>query len=93
MFIREDPWLTNQAAQHEPPPNLPKRSLTPFLFLHLFDIDSLHGFRPLWTSSWSDAEIHLGDDESVVRPAVSPTHGIGHSDILPVLFPDNDIVN
>ena len=40
-----------------------------------------------------DADVELGDNEAVIGPALSATHGFGHSYILPVPLPDNDVVD
>ena len=40
-----------------------------------------------------DSLVELYDNESMICPAVSTTHGLGHSDILSVFSPQYDIIN
>ena len=63
------------------------------MVLQLGHVDSLCSLASLWTSLWCDAQIRFGDDESMVSPTLCSTHGIGYSDILPVFFSDNDVVD
>ena len=38
-------------------------------------------------------QLCLGDDEMMVCPTVCTAHCLGHSQVLPVLSPDDDIVS
>ena len=40
-----------------------------------------------------DSDVELGDDETVVYPAISAAHRLCHPHILPVPLPDDDVVN
>ena len=40
-----------------------------------------------------DADFELGDNEAVIDPALSTTHGFCNSYILPVPLPDNDVID
>ena len=35
---------------------------------------------------WDNSDLHLGDDQSMVSPAVSVTHRLGHSNMVSVFF-------
>ena len=44
-------------------------------------------------SCWLDRDVEFRDDEPVVSPAFGAAHGFCHSDVLSVLFPNDDIVD
>ena len=50
-------------------------------------------FFPLGASFGLNADVKFGHNESVVSPAVSTAHGLGHPYVLPVLPPGDDVVN
>ena len=64
-----------------------------WLFQHV-DVKSFRDFLPLGSSHGLNMQLCLGDDETMVcRPTVRAAHCLGHSHVLPVLSPDDDVVN
>ena len=53
-------------------------------FCNFLSLGSLHGLN---------MQLCLGDDKTMVCPTVRAAHCLGHSHVLPVLSPDDDIVN
>ena len=56
------------------------------------DVKSLWCWLSLVLLLLENSDLHLGDDQWMISPAVSATHGLGHSNILPVPLPDDDVV-
>ena len=56
-------------------------------------IEALGCFHSLRPSLRLDAEVELRDDEGVVCPTLRAAHRLSDSYVLPVLLPDDDIVN
>jgi len=69
------------------------KSLSSCGILPLGNVDSLYSLLTLRTSPRADLKSKFGYDESVVSPAFRSADSLGHSDILPVLPADDDIVD
>ena len=59
----------------------------------LVGVKSFCNFLSLGSSHGLDMQLCLGDDKTMVCPTVRAAHCLGHSHVLPVLSPDDDIVN
>ena len=57
------------------------------------DVEPFRSLLSLGACLVLDADVELGDVEAVIGPALSATHGFGHSYILPVPLPDNDVID
>ena len=64
-------------------------SLSVFQFCHIHSIGDL---LPLGPSLRLNMEVEFGDDEVVIRPAVSVAHRLCHPRIPSVSCPDNGVV-
>ncbi len=51
------------------------------------------GLTSMRTPLGFDTKIHFGGDKPMICPTLCSTHGLGRSDILPIPFPDNDVIN
>ena len=56
-------------------------------------VELLGCFLSLGPSPQLNEEVQFGQDEAVVRPAVSTTHGFSRPHIPPVLGPGDDVIN
>ena len=61
--------------------------------LQLSRVQASGSFHSLRTSLGLNANFKLGDDETVVCPALCAAHGLRNPHILPVPLPDDDIIN
>lgn len=59
----------------------------------LVGVKSFRDFLSLGSSHGLNMQLCLGDDETMVFPTVRAAHCLGHSHVLPVFSPDNDIVD
>ena len=59
----------------------------------LVGVKPFRNFLSLWSSHGLNMQLCLGDDETMVCPTVRAAHCLGHSHVLSVLSPDDDIVN
>ena len=59
----------------------------------LVGVKSFRNFLSLGSSHGLDMQLCRGDDKTMVCPTVRAAHCLGHSYVLPVLSPDDDIVN
>mgnify|MGYP006973408805 FL=1 len=56
-------------------------------------VKSFRDFLSLRSSHGLNMQLCLGNYETMVCPTVRAAHCLGHSQVLPVLSPDDDIVN
>ena len=59
----------------------------------LIGVKSFYNFLSLGSSHGLNIQLCLGDDKTMVYPTVRAAHCLGHSHVLPVLSPDDDIAN
>ena len=55
---------------------------TDCLLLQTSDIEAFWDWLPLGASFGKYPDVHLGDDEPMVRPIVCATHGLGYSEMV-----------